>query len=256
MRKKLKNLLLVPALMVIASAFVISCGDDDDNNAPIPPAPIHESVQLWAGGPKWATCNVGATKPEEYGLFFAWGETTGYTSSTEGKTLIDDIYTGYTDRDFSWASYTKFGTFDTTAPPNYGFTKYNKTNGPTTLESADDAATVSWGSEWRMPTAEEWQALLDNTTSEWTDNYSSTGIAGRIFTGKGDYSNISIFLPTAGWRYATSLSGQGRYGLYWSSSLGEGGADEARTLNFGSGYLNVSDDYRSCGYSVRPVLAQ
>lgn len=198
----------------------------------------------------WATMNVGATAPQEYGQFFAWGETTGYSSA--------DTSDG---RSFDWASYTKFGTYDSSASPDYGFTKYNKTSGPTTLESSDDAATANWGSAWRMPTYAEWDELLTaypkSTTSgskrrAWLANYNSTGVAGLAFYDASD--NILLFLPAAGFRYDTNLDYQGTSGHYWSSSLTESYASYARYLYFGSGNSFMNDNYRYRGRSVRAVL--
>ena len=214
-------------------------------------------------GTKWATYNVGASSPEEYGLFFAWGETTGYTSSTDGMSLSGTTYSGYTDHSFDWASYTKFGTYDSSDQTDYGFTKYNKTNGPTTLEAADDAATANWGSAWRMPTQTQMQELLTqypyNATSGskrccWTSDYNSTGVAGLAFYDASD--NILFFLPAAGNRLGTNLGRQGSYGYYWSSSLYESNAGRAYFLNFHSGGSDVSNHGRRSGLPVRPVLAQ
>ncbi len=92
------------------------------------------------------------------------------------------------------------------------------------LAAEDDAASVQWGADWRMPTYEEMQALVDNTTNVWTDNYNNTGIKGRIFTGKGNYANSSLFLPAAGDFTGTSYFNGGSfnggsYGYYWSSTL-------------------------------------
>ena len=202
----------------------------------------------------WATCNVGAEKenyaPEAYGDFFAWGETTGYSSA--------DTSDGHS---FDWTSYTKFGTYDSSASPDYGFTKYNKTSGPTTLESSDDAATVNWGSAWRMPTYAEWDELFtaypSSTTSgskrrTWLADYNSTGVAGLAFYDASD--NILLFLPAAGYRYDTNLDDQGAYGSYWSSSLGESYAGYARSLYFYSGNSNMYSYDRCFGRSVRAVL--
>ena len=209
----------------------------------------------------WATCNVGAEKenyaPEAYGDFFAWGETTGYTSSTAGKTLSGSTYTGYEDRSFDWASYTKFGTYDSKASPDYGFTKYNNTSGPTTLDSSDDAATANWGSAWRMPTHAEFQELVANTVSEWG---ALNGVNGRYFYKKdGSGNKVSgtyIFLPAAGRRGVTHLGSQGTDGGYWSSSLYESNASYARYLGFSSGYSDMLNGLRYGGRSVRAVLVQ
>ena len=97
---------------------------------------------------KWAKCNVGAEKETDAGLYFAWGETTGYTASQVG-----------TDKQFSWSDY-KYGNSSS------NLTKYNQSDSKTVLESADDAASQVMGSDWRMPTETEFQELIDKTTKE------------------------------------------------------------------------------------------
>ena len=202
----------------------------------------------------WAPMNVGATAPQEYGQFFAWGETTGYSSA--------DTSDGHS---FGWANYTgDDGTYNSSDATNYGFTKYNNSGSDgtyTILRSGDDAATVNWGSAWRMPTYAEWDELLTtypkSTASgskrrAWLNDYNSTGVAGLAFYDASD--NILLFLPAAGYRNDTSLDGQGTYGIYWSSSLYESNARNARYLYFYSGYSNMSSSNRCRGLSVRAVL--
>ena len=198
-------------------------------------------------GTLWATTNVGATSPEGYGHFFAWGETTGSSANTSDG------------RSFNWASYTKFGTYDSSASPDFGFTKYNKTNGPTTLDATDDAAAANWGSAWRMPTKDDWEELLKaypNSTISGNKRraWNSTGVAGMAFYDASD--NILLFLPAAGYRYDTSLSTQGTAGYYWSSSLSSSDPGYARYFNFNSSHSGISNSDRYDGFSVRPVLAQ
>ena len=127
---------------------------------------------------KWAKCNVGAEKETDAGLYFAWGETTGYTASQVG-----------TDKQFSWSDY-KYGNSSS------NLTKYNQSDGKTVLESADDAPSQIMGSDWRMPTNAEIQELLDNTDYEWFTNYNGSGVNGTKFTSK--TNGNSIFIPAAG----------------------------------------------------------
>ena len=202
----------------------------------------------------WATCNVGAERenyaPEAYGDFFAWGETTGYSSA--------DTSDG---RSFDWASYGLCnGTNTTLTKYNYN-SSYGTVDNLTTLDSSDDAATVNWGSAWRMPTYAEWDELLTAYPSStasgskrraWLADYNSTGVAGLAFYDVSD--NILLFLPAAGYRYDTNLDDQGAYGSYWSSSLGESYAGYARSLYFYSGNSNMYSYDRCFGRSVRAVL--
>ena len=129
---------------------------------------------------------------------------------------------------------------------------HNTTNtGEGNLTGTDDTATKLWGSNWRMPTSAELQALLDNCTCTWTENYNGTDINGLLCTGKGDYESNSVFLPAAGNYFDGDLCDQGRGGYYWSSTSGTKGA---YTLNFESGN---QDMYRCASnniYSVRAVL--
>lgn len=172
---------------------------------------------------KWAPYNVGATSETEYGYYFAWGETSPKTDYIE-STYFDPSYT-----------------------------KYNNAGGLTTLEAADDAAAVNMGGTWRMPTREEFQELLDNTTHEWVTNYKGSGVNGFIFTNKSDASKY-IFLPAAGYRSGTGLNSQGSNGIYWSSSVSEGNSDSGQELFFdNNGTVNVIYYHRYYGNSVRAV---
>ena len=234
--------------MMAAAALVSACSSDDDDKTPGPVDPTPAGVVAvdlgLPSGTKWANMNVGASKAEDYGLFFAWGETVGYSS-----VYADPM----TDHSFDWASYTKFGTFDESAAPDYGFTKYNKTNGPTVLQAADDAATANWGSKWKMPTLDQIQELVDNTDQEWT---TINGVDGRKFMKKTDHSEF-IFLPAAGYRDNTSLNYQGTRGYYWSSELHSSYVYNAWGLYFySSGVYAGSSSNRCNGRTVRPVRAQ
>lgn len=197
-------------------------------------------------GTKWANMNVGAEKPEDYGLFFAWGETTGYTSNnSEGHRFVMASYKWCLG---SEKSLTKYCTNS-----KYGFVDYK-----TTLEAEDDAANANWGGSWYMPTVENIQELLDNTTNEWVV---LDGVRCRKFTSTVEgFTDKSIYLPTAGYFYDTSLESQGLGGYYWSSSLCYNTKYPygSQTLDFhtesGLGANIGTTWYRSRGHSVRPVL--
>ncbi len=212
-------------------------------------------------GRLWATCNVGAEKenyaPEAYGDFFAWGETTGYSSANNPPT---------DGRSFCWDEYTKFGTHSDAAP-DYGFIKYNTTTPTPILEAAnDDAAFVNWGRRWRMPTKTEFDELLtaypevaDPVSGKyraWLNNYNSTGVAGLAFYDASN--NVLLFLPAAGLRYLNSLSNQTTGGRYWSSSLYQDDVQIAWYLSFNRdpNYSIMSNNGgRLYGRSVRPIVA-
>jgi len=197
-----------------------------------PAAPAHEYVDLGLpSGLLWATCNVGADTPEAYGDYFAWGETTTKTT-------------------YNWSTYQYCMGSNTTLTKycnnsSYGYNGF--TDNLTTLLPEDDAATANWGSGWRMPTKEEWQELLDNTTNTWTQQ---GGVNGWLFTAA---NSNSLFLPAAGNRRDDGLDDAGDWGYYWSSSLGTNNPRYAWYFTFGSGSCNMLSGNRRGGYTVRPV---
>lgn len=178
-------------------------------------------------GTKWATYNVGATVPEGYGDYYAWGETTSKET-------------------YSWSTYRWCN------GSAYTLTKYN-TNGSCgtidnriILEPSDDAATVNWGSAWRIPTSDEMSELKNNCTVTWT---TLNGVNGCLFIGQ---NGNSLFLPAAGWGINSSILNVGSYGNYWSSSL--------CSDTYASWYFCIKSDdcffqgtFRCYGFSVRPV---
>ena len=204
--------------------------DDSEPNIPDPNPNTgnHEYVDLGLSV-KWATCNVGATKPEEYGDYFAWGE-------TEPKST------------YSWSTYKWCnGSYDTQTKyctkSSYG-TVDNKTQ----LELSDDAARANWGGSWRMPTRAEQDELRENCTWTWT---TQNGVNGYKVTSK--KNGNSIFFPAAGCRDGSSLSGAGSYGNYWSSSLYADDPYGACSLYFYSDGVGWYGSSRIVGFTVRPV---
>ena len=183
-------------------------------------------------GTLWATMNVGATSPEDYGDYFAWGETTP-------KSTYD--WSTYKWCNGSYDTQTKYCT-----DSDYG-TVDNKT----TLDLSDDAAYVNWGGDWRMPTIKEQKELRNTnyTTRTWT---TLNGVKGYKVTSK--INGNSIFLPAAGHRRNSDLNDAGSFGYYWSSSLSTGNPDYAYGLHFYSGSVSSSHSSRYQGLSVRPVL--
>ena len=180
-------------------------------------------------GTLWATCNVGASKPSECGMYFQWGDSKGHTKKQLGK-----------DKMFTWDDY-KWG-----LPSN--FSKY--TIPGTTLELEDDAAHVNMGGDWHMPTDDQTIELIENTTSTWT---TQNGVNGRLFTSKKDGSK-TIFIPAAGSAWDGSVQGSGDGGYVWSSMLGADDVDGGQNLGFGSGGVGLYDSGRYGGCSVRGVV--
>ena len=189
-------------------------------------------------GVKWASFNVGASVPEEYGYFYAWGET---------ETKSNYYWDSYKWCNGSSKSLTKYNSFS-----GWG-TVYNKT----VLDSEDDVAHVNLGGGWRMPTDADWTELRDNCSWTWTDNYNRTGIKGRIVTSNIEgYKDRSIFLPAAGWwdnayYFDGSVDGV-PCGYYWSSTRCDS-SDRAYGLGIEPDFVKRTTLPRYKGFSVRPV---
>lgn len=168
----------------------------------------------------WATYNVGASTPEGSGDYFAWGE-------TEPKD------------DYSWSTY-KWGT------SARSLTKYTNDDGLTVLESSDDAASVVMGDDWRMPTRDEFDELVENCTWTWTTRNDVAGYEVKGQNGK------SIFLPAAGSYIGTDLGDEGSYGYYWTSSR-YSSAMAGYKFEFGPDDYSTSMNSRYYGFTVRAV---
>ncbi len=180
---------------------------------------------------KWATCNVGAESPEDYGDYFAWGE-------TQPK------------NNYSWSTYKHC------AGTNKALTKYCDSgsygndgfiDNKTLLDPEDDAATVNWGGSWRMPTKEEYDELRNNCTWTWTTQSDINGY--KVVGPNGNY----IFLPAAGYQDGTSLNDVGSFGFYWSSSLFARLSYYVYYEYFYSNSVFDNFTYRHYGFTIRPV---
>ena len=195
------------------------------------------------GGAKWATMNVGATAVTDTGLYFQWGDTSGYTASQVGS--------GSGQKYFTWVDY-KYGN-GTSSPGATGMTKYNSTDGKTVLDTSDDAVTANWGSSWRMPTTDEYAALGAAVNTAWTADYQGSGVAGLVCTDKTDSSKV-LFFPSAGYCNNGGVSDVGTNGYYWSSSLTSNVLGASNIYFYSSGVDWQDNDYRDYGNSVRGVL--
>lgn len=182
----------------------------------------HEYVDLGLSV-KWATCNVGASSPEEYGDYFAWGETTTKETYTKDNCPTHGL--------------------DASALQLQGYI-----DGDGNLTPQYDAATANWGGNWRMPTRAEQQELIDNCTWTWT---AQNGVNGYKVASK--VNSNSIFLPAAGIREVLSLYYADSSGYYWSSTPVENNDSSAFSLGFSDSY-GIGGNFRYAGKSVRPVL--
>ena len=215
----------------------------------------HEYVDLGLSV-KWATCNVGADNPEDYGDYFAWGE-------TEPKNT------------YSWSTYKWCNDSDNTLTKYNNNGNYGTVDNKTTLVPADDAAAANWGGAWRIPTYQEQKALRDRCYWEWTTSYNGKAVNGYIvykvkipddmgkkktsgssITTVASYSlsDTHIFLPAAGYRDDTGLDSAGSSGYYWSASFNESYPTYAWYVEFGSDDVSSYGYGRYYGCGVRPVL--
>ena len=216
----------------------------------------------------WAKCNVGASTPEETGLFFQWGDTQGYTAEQVGN--------GEGKKAFSWADY-KWSVDGSSS----NFSKYNATDSKTVLDLEDDAVRANMGVNWRMPTLEEYKELFLNTdiylvptegeevrgtvqgmkervispsgsvTINWESNPQGT-LKGVKFYKKGDKQTF-MFVPAGGVAVVCSVQSVGRGGGLWSSSLCSSDVQVAWVFVFGSGGGGICSDDRFDGMPVRGV---
>ena len=194
----------------------------------------HEYVDLGLpSGTLWATCNIGANASEEYGDYFAWGE-------TEQKTNYN--WSTYKYCDGSRNTLTKYCNNS-----NLGYNGF--VDDLVVLLPRDDAATVYWGNGWHMPTVTQWEELYRNTTIFWT---TQNGVNGTLFTAS---NGSNLFLPAAGYCCEYELKDIGSYGTYWSSSLYTTYAFpfNAHCFDMRSNYATWTYCERFYGQSVRPV---
>lgn len=201
----------------------------------------------------WATCNIGASNPEDYGDYYAWGEIEPYYSSQNPLTWKKGKKNGYHWDSYKWANGAadKLTKYCPSSKTNY-WDGEGAPDGKTVLDPEDDVAHVVLGGNWRMPTDEEWTELSTTCTWTWTSNFNGTGVKGRIVTAS---NGNSIFLPYTGQRDDTVLRYEGSYGMYWSSSSYSSRPDIAWCFSLSNinGDYTVGRHYRCKGHAVRPI---
>ncbi len=234
--------------VVLLCVVVSSCSDDDkDDNNP-QSGDKSKTVTVKGGatvnfvdlglpsGTLWADRNIGATSPEDYGAYFAWGEISP-KENYKWSTYLDGRMSSYsdcgTDKD------AMKGITDIAGNVTY------------------DAATANWGTGYKMPTKAQWEELKNSSYTTWTwcdgvdTKYNNTTVVGYKVTSK--TNGNSIFLPAAGLRYGMSTYGTGSFCDYWSSSLTESYPEQAWLMDFDSSGHDVDYGYRDYGQSVRAV---
>ena len=221
--------------VIIGVAFCVAgCTKPDvSNNGGIGTYNGHEYVDLGLpSGTLWATCNIGAKKPDGFGDYYAWGEKT--TKSTYD-------WENYQHCNGRYYRLTKYCTDHSYG--NDGFTDFL-----TEIRASDDVARSSWGIGWRIPSKKQWDELKSNTTVTWT---TQNGTNGLLFSASN--GNV-LFLPAAGLRYFTGSASVGSFGFYYSRTLYIKKTDMAWCLRFFSEGCKMSSVSREEGLSIRPVL--
>lgn len=179
-------------------------------------------------GTKWATCNVGASSPEDYGYYFAWGE-------VSPKFVYDSD-------SYKWSKGSYYSKY--CVNKSDGFVDNKKV-----LDLSDDAAYVNWGSSWRMPTKKELDELRTQCNWEWV--YQNGVLGYKVISRT---NGKSIFLPAAGCISDTKVEYNDVRGCYWGATLNSDKNRTASNIDFKSYFVDENDFSRSIGLSVRPVL--
>lgn len=224
----------VIAALMTAVIFAAGCRPEDEPNNDGGSGTYngHDYVDLGLpSGTLWATCNMGANAPEEYGDYYAWGDTTT-------KAIYDWNSYQYCNGDYD--QLIKYCNYS-----DYGYNGFTDTL--TMLQLMDDAATANWGEGWCFPTADQWRELRDNTICIWT---TQNDVNGCLFTAM---NGAFIFLPAAGGRFDDVLDSAGNQGRYWSSSFNSDVSYYAKGFYLNSYNYDLGDYYRFLGFSVRPV---
>ena len=243
----------------------------------------HEYVTI--AGRKWATMNVGAESPTELGDYFMWGEVKGHTADFTIETTSQEV-APYNIVDLKVNAFqTDFSAFDFTSDTRYNNSTKNKDDGfsgsnvpfvssasyeehgwfghiwactfskyveeSNVLKLCDDAANVNWGGSWRIPTLEEYNALI-NCGYTWENNYCSSGKAGSTFTENGQ----TVFFPVSGWGWGLDLQFL-EHCFYWSSTPNNGETGPGAygmDISNGEAIYNVYNGYRYCGFQIRAII--
>lgn len=195
--------------------------------------PLYEAIDLGLSV-KWAACNLGASLPNEYGEYYSWAETVSKSN--------------YINATYKWGDLHNLSKYCNNE--NYGIV-----DNLSVIKQEDDAASVQWGSGWRIPTIDEFNELLNNCTWEWTSDYNGTSASGFIGTSKiSGYTDKSIFLPAGGCMLNEEIQNVGEFGIYWLSQNSSEYPTEGWGFLIKSSQPALNYWTRYEGNMIRPVL--
>ncbi len=238
----MKQRLPLFAIVAVAFTFLASCQPEQVPEELPGPSAVDLGLSV-----KWYSCNLGASSPEEYGLYYQWGDTQGYGLDTsDGKCFYwydTKFYTTYKWCDGSQTTLTKYNTKS----------DYGTVDNITVLELEDDAARAALGDNWRLPTSVEWAELTNKSNCSWTWT-TINGVNGyKVQSLKSGYTRKWIFLPAAGCRFSNSSNEVGTRGRYFSSTLAVDSPHMVRSFSFNSEHLYAPTELRCYGLPIRPV---
>lgn len=218
-----KTKLSLNCLLLAIIALLVSCRTAEVDVANTSTAMVDLGLSV-----KWAQCNIGAATPEEFGNYYAWGET--------------DIKEKYI-----WDTYKHCNGTSTSLTKYCSYESFGHVDSKMQLEQHDDVATATLGDGWRLPTIAEYEELMNKCTWVWT---TKNGVNGYKVTGR---NGKSIFLPAAGYRYNSMLYSENSYALYWLNSLNDAGCYYAQCAVFYENNLQHNFKMRFYGLTVRAV---
>lgn len=269
-------------LPVLLAGVVVACSEDkEEADAPVVAPDGYENGHAYVdlgltSGNKWAIQNINATVAKFYGSYFAWGEL--YTA----QELDPDNSTNYKFNKYITheKTYFNFKAYKYCNGAYNSLTKYNnnetygKVDNTLSIDETDDVAAVKWGGSWHMPSASDFQELIDECVIEWTRSYNNTGYPGIIvfkckdesdkgraieerdslkLTSRYSLLEPHIFIPSAGYASDSSIVMSAVDNGYWTSDIDKDEPYKAKVLQFRYADINITADYRSKGYTIRPV---
>ena len=235
--------------IIAAFTFLTACDKDNENNLKTPvPKAVDLGIVVNGKTVKWASFNLGASKPEEYGDYFAWGEVVPYYSDGHSQDNPCADWRNGKEEGYCWTSYKWCnGTAKSLIKYNL-YDEYGKVDNLRFLKPSDDAARVHLGGKWRIPTLAEWRELFEKCTWE---EATEGAVNGLKITGP---NGNSIFLPLPGYRYKTTQTDRDVNGLYWTSETIAPSYATIISVDCSNRITHsISSSHRFWGISIRPV---